>query len=790
MAICPRFTIFALAILCGLFSAGREAVSLDDNWTFAFGHTDPAKDFNCGTEYFNYLTKVNSIHNTGPYAPAFCDSAWAVVDLPFDFASVLPYSPEASHSHGYKTIGHKYPASSVGWYRKHFSLSEADSRCRFLLRFEGIYRDSRVWVNGFYLGSEQSGYTEQTYDITPYLRFDGDNLIAVRADASLEEGWYYEGAGIYRHVWLEKYPEIHIVPESLRATFDNNKIIVAGRVENHSHSLRDQGVTVSITLTPVGSSATPGGVSSTAISIPCELPPRGEYSWSVELRPDSVSLWSPTSPALYDITAAITGSAPDSVSVRTGFRTIEMSPDSGLSINGRHITMRGVNLHQDHAGVGVGLPDAVWLYRLRELKKYGVNTIRTAHHPTSPALLAIADSLGFLVVEENRLPGINNYHVSQLCRMVERDRNHPSILLWSVANEEWGIDNDPRGAELIAEIRDIMHRLDPSRMMTVATSGGPSVIETPDVAGYNYLLQNNIDRRRQLFPDRIAFGSEETTGCGSRGIYFDSDSLCGRMPSLNRRHDADHDSCLNRIGRGWKFYRDRPWLLGVCFWTGFDYRGEPNPLKFPATGSQFGLLDYCGFPKDEAFYLKAQWTDAPLLHILPHWNLKGREGQPIDIWVYTNLDEVELSVNSRSLGRQRVEPGGFASFTAPFSPGRVVAKGFRCGRRVAVQTIMTAGVPAKVDAEPVCEANGVKIINVTLRDSHGIFTPTACPILRISLPEGTRLLGCGNGDPAIQAPECPAPGSHPEYFDFPAFNGHAQFIIQSSSDSLPSITII
>lgn len=790
--------LVATAALCAPCAEGRERVSLDQGWRFAHGHTDPARDFGCGTEYFNYLTKANSIHNEGPYSPKFNDSTWVMVDVPFDFAVDLPYAREASHSHGYKTVGYRYPDTSVGWYRRDFRLEKADSGLRHRLVFDGIFRDSRVWVNGFYLGGEPSGYAVQAYDVTPYLHYDGrPNTVAVRADATLEEGWFYEGAGIYRHVWLEKAPAIHIVPESVRVTYiptapgDNRRprVEVSGRVANHSGALRDQGVTVGVELLDTdGRRAATGGLTRTAVSAPSPLNARGEWEWRIVLRPDSVREWNVLEPALYDVRVTLSNTTPDTMTVRTGLRTLDFDPDSGLMVNGRPMKMLGVNQHQDHAGVGAGVPDAVNVYRLRELMKYGVNTIRTSHNPATPEMLAACDSLGLMVVEENRLLGINDYHTGQLRRMIDRDFNHPSVVLWSVGNEEWGVEWDPRGASIVAELRDITHSLDPTRLMTVATSGGPFPVETPDVAGYNYIMQNPVDRRRAEHPERIAFGSEETTGCGTRGVYFD-DTAAGHMASLNRRADTERDSTLNRIGRGWKFYRDRPWLLGLCYWTGFDYRGEPNPLEYPATGSEFGLLDYCGFPKDEAFYLQAQWTDTPVLHILPHWNLEGHEGETVAVWVYTNLDEVELTVNGRNLGRRKVAPGEYAAFDAVYAPGKVTARGYRNGKRVMTRTVETSGEAAKVQAEVAHTQGDVKIINVTLLDARGRFAPTACPDLTIQLPKGTRLLGAGNGDPALRVAERPAPGTDPESFTFPAFNGHAQFIISSATDEIPSITI-
>lgn len=767
-----------------------ERTNIDNDWSFSFGHTDPALDFGCGTEPFNYLTKANSVHNQGPYAMQFNDSAWVRVDLPFDFVVDLPFDADASHSHGYKKVGYKFPDSSVGWYRKSVPVGEADAGKRFYLVFDGIFRDSRVWFNGFYLGGEPSGYARQRYDVTPYVRYGADNLIVVRSDATLEEGWFYEGGGIYRHAWLEKGPAIHNKPDGIRVSYEDGDVPVvnvSGTVVNASRQLRDQGVTVRVELVNIDGSPVRGN-SSTAVSLPSELAPKGEAEWSVRLRPEGLRLWSPASPALYDVRVTVDEpSAKDVTTVRTGFRTIDWDVDRGLLVNGEPVKMLGVNLHQDHAGVGAGIPDAVNVYRLKELKKYGVNTVRSSHNPMTPEVLAACDSLGILVVEENRLLGINDYHTGQLKTMIDRDFNHPSVILWSVGNEEWGVEWDPRGTDIVAELRDISHRLDPTRMMTVATSGGPTPVIGADVAGYNYIMQNPVEKYRGQYPGRIAFGSEETTGTGTRGIYFD-DRENGHIAAHNRTPETERDSVLNRIARGWKFYRDRPYLAGLCYWTGFDYRGEPSPLTFPATGSQFGLLDYAGFPKDEAFYIKSQWTSEPMVHILPHWNLAGHEGENIPVWVYGNVDEVELVVNGRSLGRKKMVLGDFLSWDVVYKPGKVVANGYVKGRKVVSEKVETSGPAAYVKAEAVHEQDGISIVNVTLIDSKGRFVPTACDRLAISLPDGVTLLGAGNGNPAFQDVERPAPGTAPTSFSFPAFNGHAQFILKGAGE-IPSIVL-
>lgn len=797
--------LLSLLACAGISGQALERTNIDNGWRFSFGHTDPARDFGAGTEYFNYLTKAASIHNEGPYSLKFNDSTWTAVNLPHDFVVDLPYAPDASHSHGYKTVGYKYPDTSVGWYRRLIPVEKVDSGRRFYVTFDGIFRDSRVWLNGFYLGGEPSGYAQQRYDITPYIKYGADNLLTVRSDATLEEGWFYEGGGIYRHVWLESAPAVHFKPSTLRVSYDTRErefgtqsplIDISGTILNASPETLDQGLTVKIELldtdgTPAGGELK-NGVNCTSVSLPSSILPRGEAAWHATLRPDStLRLWSPDAPNLYDVRMTLAGTAaPDTVTTRTGFREVVFDADRGLLINGKEFKIRGVNQHQDHAGVGAGIPDAVNIYRLKELKKYGINTVRSSHNPMTPEVLAACDSLGILVVEENRLLGINDYHVGQLATMIDRDFNHPSIILWSVGNEEWGVEWDERGTAIVSELRDITHRLDPTRLMTVATSSGPTVVVPPDVAGYNYIMQNPVDKSRSIYPERRAFGSEETTGSGTRGVYFD-DKDNGHMASLNRTPDTERDSTLNRIARGLNFYAERSWLAGLCYWTGFDYRGEPNPLKYPATGSQFGVLDYCGFPKDEAYYLQSQWTDEPMLHILPHWNLKGHEGDSIAVWAYSNMDEIRLSLNGRNLGTATRNPQGYFSWTVPYKPGRLVAKGYRNGRHVLTRTVETTGPAIKAKAVTAYEHDGVSVVNIDLLDSRGRLVPDASPMLEITLPEGVRLLGCGNGDPAIRVPERPAPSASDERsFRFPAFNGHAQLILSAPAGSpLPTITI-
>ena len=786
--------LLAIVTLATSAQSQRECILFDEDWQFAFGDaSSPAKDFGCGTEYFNYLTKAASIHNEGPYTPKFDASGWTIVDLPHDWVVDLPYAAEASHSHGYKTVGYKYPETSVGWYRKTFTVPAEDYGKHLWLQFDGIFRDARVWVNGFYLGHEPSGYATQVYDISEYLNYGGENLVCVRADATLEEGWFYEGAGIYRHVWLNKASKVNVAPfgtfvysefaapYSLRGKANPDLSMASLNIETTVHNMGSAPASynlkhtlVDATGTAVGSCEVEGG----------NLLAKEEGKVHGVIPVENPHLWSCEDPYLYTVVTDVyvDGKLADTYKTTTGIRHIEFDCDRGFLLNGEVVKLKGVNMHQDHAGVGSGIPDGLQEWRLMQLKKFGCNAYRSSHNPMTPALLDICDRLGILVIEENRLTGINKEHTELLGRMIRRDRNHPSIILWSVGNEEWGLEWNELGTRIAESMREYCHRFDPTRLMTVASSSGPHILIPADVAGYNYILQNPAEQHRANYPQRCALGSEETTGCGTRGVYFNItdgrepsavDSGNGRMAAFNR-YKHGPDSLYNCIERGWKFYAERDYLAGLFYWTGFDYRGEPNPMTFPATSSEFGILDYCGFPKDEAYYLKAWWTDEPVLHILPHWNLDGHEGEKVSVWVYSNCDEVQLTVNGKNLGRKKMPVNGHLEWETVYKPGYVKAVGYKNGRKVMEERIETTG--EAVEAVWSYETVGdIMVAQVEMRDAKGRFVPTANCTIDFTAQEGYRILGWGNGDPAFQYDERPEDGS--DTIRITTFNGLAQVIL-------------
>ena len=763
---------FSLVLLCSLLTAlpgvaQRERLCFDQGWMFAYGHaSDPTKDFGCGTEYFNYLTKANPIHNEGPYTIHFNpDGRWKAVDLPHDWVVDLAYSRDASYSHGHKQVGWKFPQTSVGWYRKTFNLPKEDKGKHFRIQFDGIFRNAQIWVNGFFVGVEPSGYIHQDYDITDYLLFGDEpektNLICVRCDASLEEGWFYEGAGIYRHVWLEKSYPLHVttggtfVHCTLSENYTKARVTIETEVCNDfNHKLPAYSVEHSI-LDAAGNVVARAGAEGKALLA------REKHSSAAVCEVSSPALWDIDNPNLYKVVTRVLldGKEVDQFTTRTGFREIVLDKDKGFFLNGKHIKLKGTNNHQDHAGVGSAIPDGLQRYRIERLKWMGANAYRASHNPMTAELLDLCDEMGMLVFEENRLLGINPYQISVLENMIRRDRNHPCIFLWGIGNEEWGVEWEDRGTEIASSMREYAHRADSTRPMGVASSSGPHILRTVDVAGYNYISQHPIDEHRANYPERIAMGSEETTGCGIRGEY-------------------SPESVGFPMERGWQFYDGRPWLLGLFYWTGFDYRGEPTPREYPATGSQFGILDYCGFAKDEAYYLKSWWGDEPVLHISPHWNLEGHEGQTVKLKVYSNCDEVQLVVNGKKLERKKMPKNGHLEWDAVYKPGYVQAIGYKNGKVLMKKRINTAGEPSRVKSETL-RYDDIYVVNVSVYDNKGNFAPKACIPLTIEVEGNARILGFGNGNPdfmEVERPEDPQARS----FGFRTFNGMAQILLKSS----------
>jgi beta-galactosidase len=729
----------------------RERISLDSGWRFAFGHPhDTAKDFGHATSYFSYLAKAG--YADGPAASDFDDRDWRELDLPHDWAVELPFDERGGRSHGYKALGRGFPETSVGWYRRKFFIPETDLGRRISAEFEGVFRDSQVFVNGFYFGREPSGYSGFHYDISDVLNYGGDNLIAVRVDATLEEGWFYEGAGIYRHVFLSKTAPLHVVPDGIfvSSTLEDGAAEISARatVQNQAAGPAD----FELDFTILDSERRSLGHQTLDRS---RLLPGESAEFAATLALSKPRLWSLEAPVLHRLVTTLrsNGAVVDRIETTFGIRSLRFDPDHGFFLNGQHVLLKGTNNHQDHAGVGTALPDALQDFRIRTLKSMGSNAYRSAHNPPTPALLDACDRLGMLVIDETRLMGPGPSQLGELERMIRRDRNHPSVVLWSLGNEEWAIEGDIKGARIAATMQAAAQRLDPTRRTTVAISGGwgKGISTVVDVMGYNYIQHGSTDSQHAQFPNQPGLGTEETTTQSTRGVYVTDAARGHSAPVVNGTSGGNAEV-------GWRYYAARPYLAGLFYWAGFDYRGESNPFKFPAVSSQFGILDTCGFPKDGYYYLKAWWSAEPVLHVFPHWNWPGGEGKPLKVQAFSNADEVELWLNGTSLGRKAVEKNGHLEWQLDYEPGELLARSYVRGQEVQSERLQTTTEPQAlrlaVDRnELLADGSDVAVVRVSAVDVECREVPTAGATVTFQLSGSGRILGVGNGDPSSHEPD-------------------------------------
>ena len=729
-------------------SGSRERLLMDFGWKFHLGN-----EWGIGQN----LAKAGT--GMGPASAAFCDASWRRVDLPHDWAIELPFDAKADIAHGCKAIGEGFPQNSIGWYRRTFELPAADSGQRLWLEFDGVFRDCTVFVNGWFVGHHESGYTGARYDITDVANCGGKNVVAVRVDASQFEGWFYEGAGIYRHVWLVKTAPLAFAPDGVFvfSHFKDNlpegpaEIHLQAQLANARNAPADATVTWAIAGPDGKELATASQTGRIAASA------TGEIEQTATIA--SPELWSPETPTLYRLvtTVASGGQTVDRIATEFGVRTVAFDANRGFLLNGKPYLLKGTCNHQDHAGVGAALPDRLQYFRIAKLKEMGVNAYRTSHNSPTPELLEACDRLGMLVMDENRLLGSDALHLTWFEEQIRRDRNHPSVAIWSLANEEFTTQGTPAGGRVAATMQALVRRLDPTRPVTYNAPVGnefPGINEVIEVRGWSYHIgKDNMDAYHAAHPQQANVGSEQGSTVGTRGIYAD-DKERGYVSAYD-----DHGQSWSNTAEEWLgFFDIRPWLSGGFVWTGFDYRGEPTPYGWPCINSHFGILDTCGFPKDNYWYYQSWWVAKPVLHLLPHWNWAGKEGQEIDVRALSNCDEVEVFLNGRSLGRQTMKRASSLKWKVLYAPGTLSAKGFKGGQLVAETKVETTGAPASVQLTPdrtVIDANGedVAVFTVAVADAQGRVVPVADNAISFELEGPGRIIGVGNGDPSCHDPD-------------------------------------
>jgi beta-galactosidase len=782
-------TLFATNVFA---QVGREHLDFDEGWKFHLGNaSDAHQDFNYGIG--NILAKTGDADNTCIRAN-FNDTGWADVQLPHDWAVALPFVHADNgdvDAHGYHAIGGLFPQNSIGWYRKTFTVTAADSGRRFVLQFDGIFRDSKVWINNCYLGGNFSGYSGSTYDITDFLHYGGKNTLVVRVDASQYEGWFYEGAGIYRHTWLNVYDPVHIAQEGgvyvHTASADGGMAAGQGSTGGPADvtvetTLRNDGLKDAQTTVVAYVNDREGRRVAIGTASAVAVPVGREGMTKATLQLSQAKWWSLDNPYLYRAVVLVRSGdrTIDSVCVRFGVRTVTIDKDKGLFLNGKPVKLQGVCCHQDHAGVGSALPDYLQYYRIGLLKEMGVNAYRTSHNAPTPELLDACDSLGMLVLDETRLLNSGQEYGADFERQILRDRNHPSVFMWSIGNEEWVIQTSTTGKLIAQHQIQRVRLLDPSRTCTYAANVGNvfhGVNEVIPVRGFNYNL-TGLDAYRKEHPDQPIMGTEVASTVSTRSI-FERDSVNAYVPD----YDSVAPPWASTAEYWWRIAAERSWFMGGFAWTGFDYRGEPTPYSWPDINSHFGIMDMCGFPKTVYYYYQSWWTDKDVLHIAPHWNWKGREGRQIPVWVNTNADDVELFLNGRSLGKKNMPVNGHLEWMVKYAPGKLSAVAHKHGRKITA-LVETTGAPYKIvvaasKAVLTVDGKDAVVLNCSVVDKEGREVPDASNLLRFTVLGPAKIIGVGNGNPSSHEPDVVADGGWQRQL----FGGKCQIILQSVTGS-------
>ncbi len=780
-----RLSVFALVCLfltaCATREKGRERISFNKEWRFA-------------------LTEKQA----NASAPDTDDSNWRVLNLPHDWSIEADFSLDNPATPG----GGALPGG-MGWYRKHFKLSESDKGKVIYIDFDGVYRNSRVWLNGHLLGFRPNGYVSFRYDLTPYLNYGKEeNVLVVQADNSDQpNSRWYSGSGIYRNVWLVKTGQVHVDNWGTNITTpvmnaDKSTVEIETTLKNEASD-----VTVEVSTLIQDKE----GKTLYRISSPVEIAAGGKKTVTHTIEMFYPELWSVRNPYLYTAITEVRVSNKLTDRYRTtfGIRKFDWDEHTGFSLNGEPTKILGVCLHHDLGCLGSAVNPRALERQLQMMKDMGANAVRTSHNPPAPELLDICDRIGLLVQDEafdmwrkRKSPYdyaryFDEWHEKDLTDQVLRDRNHPSVFMWSIGNEvleQWQhADADTLSLEaanlilnaghpvddkilsdtamsvqgLIAHsLAAIVKRLDKTRPVTAANNEatpGNLIFRSNalDVLGFNY-HEKNYEPFPQNFPGKTLIVSESTSALMTRGYYqMPSDSMYVWPNTWRERFDrpehlcSAYDNCHVPWGSThevtWREVKRLPYVSGMFIWTGFDYLGEPTPYWWPSRSSFFGIVDLAGIPKDVYYMYQSEWTDTPVLHLFPHWNWK--KGETVDVWAYYNqADEVELFLNGESLGvKSKPDDAFHVCWRVPFTPGTLKAVSRRDGKEVLTREIRTAGEPARIMLIPdrsALHADGTDLsfVTVEIQDKDGNLVPDAGNLLRFTVEGDGFIAGTDNGD--------------------------------------------
>jgi beta-galactosidase len=766
--------LLALAVSVGHGATARKITLLDSDWRF---HRGDLPGVLLSTNQPRFIPAVL-------LSSSYDDSSWQWINVPHDYAVEGTFDPKAENQHACLPV-------EPGWYRKTITIPASDEGRRLWLEFDGVYRDSQMWLNGHFLGRQSSGYTSFRYNVSDIAKPGTNNLLVVRVDPREFEGWWYEGGGIYRHTRLVSVAPMHVEQWGVNVVshMDDARdgIRADARLEIIT-TLANDSTTAALTTVLseiIDAEGAVIGVERTPHSLAAGI--TADFQQSVRLL--RANLWSCDQPYVYRLRTSVLvgGKTVDQTTTSFGVRTIRFDADLGFFLNGKPLKIKGVCNHQDFAGVGVALPDRIHEFRVLKVKEMGANAVRLSHNMMASEYLDACDRLGVLVMAESRHLGDSPEILSELETLIRRDRNHPSIVLWSICNEE-----TEQGSELGARqgraMVDLIHKLDPTRPTTTAMnkSIGQGLTKVIDVQGFNYHPESYDKLHRELL--KLPFiATEIAAAVGTRGCYdrqsFTVTNDTARYqgnPALCHvaAYDINAADWAQTAEVAWQAVASRPWMAGGFVWSGFDYRGEPTPFLWPAVSSQFGIMDTCGFPKDAFYYYQSCWSARPVLRLFPHWNWPGHEGEEIPVWVYSNCDTVELYLNGTSLGAQTMKPNSHLEWNVKYAPGKLLAKGTRNGQTLQT-AVETTGTPAAIALEPdrttlTADGADVSLVTVKIVDAQGRTVPVATNAVTFNLTGPGRLLGVGNGDPASHEPD--------KANQRTAFNGLCLAIIQSGRE--------
>lgn len=734
----------------------------------------------------------------GASDPDYNDSEWRNLNLPHDWSIEGEFKADNPATPG----GGALPGG-IGWYRKNFTISGQDKDKLICIDFDGIYQNSEVWINGHYLGKRPYGYISFRYELTPYLKYDEEeNVLAVKVDNSQQpNSRWYSGSGIYRNVWLVKTNKVFVDQWGTYVTtprIDDQSALVSVLTKVKNVTPEAQTIRLKTEIADAD-----GKIVTSSISDE-EILNNNSKEILHEIEVENPVLWSIENPYLYKVITTIEYSENigDQYETNFGIRYFNFDAQKGFSLNGKNMKLYGVCNHHDLGCLGTAVNTRALERQLEILKEMGCNSMRTSHNPPAPELLDLCDKMGFLVMDEafdmwkKKKTDFDyhlywdEWHVRDLQDFILRDRNHPSVLIWSIGNEigeQW----DTSGIRIAQELASIVRKLDSGRPITSGCNfPDPDnyIIRSGalDLVGYNY-QQDHFAEFPQKFPGQKFIASETTSALATRGYYdMPSDSIrvwpsrWDKPAPANPDHTcSSYDNCHVPWGstheEAWVMIKKFDFLSGMYIWTGFDYLGEPTPYWWPARSSYFGIIDLAGFPKDSYYLYQSEWTDTPVLHIFPHWN--WNKGDTIDVWAYTSCDEAELFLNGRSLGvRQKVEDVFHLVWRVPWETGELKAIGRKSGENVLEKSIKTAGEASKIVLKAdrsVINADGsdLSFITVMITDPEGIIVPDADNHVSFNIEGPGVIAGVDNG---LQTSHEPFKASYRN-----AFNGLCLVVIQS-----------